>query len=508
MAMQGPLPPADPPNPADRAFLSATDAPGPDLAEAVRQLKRASVLVVGDAMLDRYVYGKVKRISPEAPVPILGVEREVAMPGGAGNVVRNLTALGAAVAFLSVVGDDQAGSDLTGLIGGQPGVEPWLLVQGGRATTTKTRFIASGQQIMRADHEIARPIHERLADRLVRIAADTVAATSVMVLSDYNKGVLSGDVPARLIAAARAAGRRVVVDPKGHDYSRYAGADIITPNRPELAQATEMPVDTEEEIVAAARALREAHGFGAVLVTRSEDGMTLLDGDTLHHLPAEAPEVHDVSGAGDTVVAVLAAGVAAGLPLPLAARLANIAGGLVVGKVGTAVARENDLLEALTPERGTLRKVMRRASAAEQVERWRQRGWRVGFTNGCFDLLHPGHVHLLEQARSWCDRLVVGLNADSSVKRLKGPSRPIQQEAARAAVLASLSTVDLVTIFEEDTPVELIRLLRPDVLVKGADYTVAQVVGGELVQEWGGVVKLAELLPGNSTTATVARIRG
>jgi D-beta-D-heptose 7-phosphate kinase/D-beta-D-heptose 1-phosphate adenosyltransferase len=504
--MQGPVPPADPAPPADH-----TTPPfhaGPDLGEAVRQLKRASVLVVGDAMLDRYVYGQIKRISPEAPVPILTVEREVAMPGGAGNVVRNLTALGAAVAFLSVVGDDQAGSDLTGLIGGQPGVEPWLLVQGGRATTSKTRFIASGQQIMRADHEIARPIHERLADRLVRIAADTVAATSVMVLSDYDKGVLAGDVPARLIAAARAAGRRVVVDPKGLDYGRYAGADVITPNRAELALATGLPVETEEEIVLACRALRDAHGFGAVLVTRSEDGMTLLDTDGLHHFPAEAPEVHDVSGAGDTVVAVLAAGMASGLALPVAARLANIAGGLVVGKVGTAVARENDLLEALTPERGTLRKVMRRASAAEQVERWRQRGWRVGFTNGCFDLLHPGHVHLLEQARSWCDRLVVGVNADTSVKRLKGPGRPIQQEAARAAVLASLSTVDLVTVFDEDTPVELIRLLRPDVLVKGADYSVDQVVGGELVQEWGGVVKLAALLPGNSTTATVARIRG
>jgi D-beta-D-heptose 7-phosphate kinase / D-beta-D-heptose 1-phosphate adenosyltransferase len=506
--MQGSVPPGEPASPADQTTPPHTPAPGPDLAEAVRQLKRASVLVVGDAMLDRYVYGQVKRISPEAPVPILTVEREVAMPGGAGNVVRNLTALGAAVAFLSVVGDDQSGSDLTGLIGGQPGVEPWLLVQGGRATTSKTRYIASGQQIMRADHEIARPIHERLADRLVRIAADTVAATSVMVLSDYNKGVLAGDVPARLIAAARAAGRRVVVDPKGLDYSRYAGADVVTPNRAELALATGLPVETEEEIVQACRALRDAHGFGAVLVTRSEDGMTLLDQDGLHHFPAEAPEVHDVSGAGDTVVAVLAAGMASGLPLPVATRLANIAGGLVVGKVGTAVARENDLLEALTPERGTLRKVMRRASAAEQVERWRQRGWRVGFTNGCFDLLHPGHVHLLEQARSWCDRLVVGVNADSSVKRLKGPTRPIQQEAARAAVLASLSTVDLVTVFDEDTPVELIRLLRPDVLVKGADYTVDQVVGGELVQEWGGVVKLAELLPGNSTTATVARIRG
>jgi len=479
-----------------------------DLSEAVRALKRASVLVVGDAMLDRYVYGHVSRISPEAPVPVLSVDREVAMPGGAGNVVRNLTALGAAVAFLSVVGDDQAGSDLTGLIGGQPGVEPWLLVQGGRATTTKTRYIAAGQQMLRADHEVARAIHPRLSDRMVRIAQDTVAATKVMVLSDYRKGVLAGDVPERLIAAAHAAGRKVIVDPKGDDYSCYAGADLITPNRAELRQATGMSIDSEPALVAAARALRERHGFGAVLVTRSEDGMSLVEENAVHHFPAEAPEVADVSGAGDTVVAVVAAGMAVGLPLPIAARLSNIAAGLAVGKVGTAVARDTDLLEALSAERGALRKVVSRMKAVEQAERWRQRGYRVGFTNGCFDLLHPGHVHLLEQARSWCDRLVVGLNADESVRRLKGPTRPVQSEAARAAVLASLATVDLVTLFEEDTPEALIEALRPDVLVKGADYRVDQVVGGGMVQEWGGVVRLAELLPGNSTTATVARIRG
>ena len=491
--------------PADRPL---PEIPVSDLAEAIRQLKRASVLVVGDAMLDRYVYGQVSRVSPEAPVAVLGVEREVAMPGGAGNVVRNLTALGAAVAFVSVVGDDQAGSDLTGLIGGQPNVEPWLLVQGGRATTTKTRFIAAGQQLLRADHEMSGPINARLADRMVRIAADAVAATTVMVLSDYQKGVLAGDVAQRLITAARAAGRRVVVDPKGVDYSRYAGADLVTPNRAELKLATGMPVDTEAALVAAAEHLRRLHGFGAVLVTRSEDGMTLVEDGSTRHFPAEAAEVHDVSGAGDTVVAVVAAGIAAGLPVPVAARLANIAAGIVVGKIGTAVARETDLLEALTPERGALRKVVSRAQAVEQVERWRRRGWRIGFTNGCFDLLHPGHVHLLEQARSWCDRLVVGLNADASVKRLKGPTRPIQGEAARAAVLASLASVDLVSVFDEDTPVELIRMLRPDMLVKGADYTVDKVVGGDMVTEWGGQVRLAALLPGQSTTATVARIRG
>ena len=484
------------------------EIPIAELTAAARQLRRASVLVVGDAMLDRYVYGLAQRISPEAPVPVLTVEREIAMPGGAGNVVRNLTALGAAVAFVSVVGDDQAGSDLTGLIGGQQGVEPWLLVQGGRATTTKTRFLANGQHMLRADHEEVAPIQQRLADRLVRIAGDAAAATTVMVLSDYGKGVLAGDTAARLIQVARTAGRRVVVDPKGRDYGRYAGADLVTPNRAELAEATGMPVDTEENIIAALRALRDAHGFGAVLVTRSEDGMTLLDGDRLHHFPGEAAEVQDVSGAGDTVVATIAAGLGAKLPLPVTVRLANIAAGIAVGKVGTAVTREEEILEALGPERGALRKVMSRSAALEQVERWRRRSWRIGFTNGCFDLLHPGHVHLLEQARSWCDRLVVGLNSDDSVKRLKGPARPIQNEAARAAVLASLATVDCVTVFDEETPLELIRLFQPEMLVKGADYTVETVVGAEIVQGYGGQVRLAELLPGNSTTATVARMKG
>ena len=479
-----------------------------DLTDAIRRLARTSVLVVGDAMLDRYVYGVVNRISPEAPIPILSVERDVAMPGGSGNVVRNLTALGAAVAFVSVVGDDQAGSDLTGLIGGQPNVEPWLLVQGGRTTTTKTRYVAQGQQLLRADHEIAQAIHPKLAERLLRITQDALTATTVTVLSDYNKGVLSGDVPARIIAAAKAANRRVVVDPKGRDYGRYAGADVITPNRRELVEATGMPVDTEAALVAAGQSLQTAHGFGAVLVTRAEDGMTLITADGApHHFPAEAAEVYDVSGAGDTVVATLAAGLAAGLDLPIAVRLANIAAGIVVGKVGTAVARESDLLAALSPQGGALRKVVTREQAAEQVERWRQRGWRTGFTNGCFDLLHPGHIHLLEQARSQCDRLVVGLNSDASVRRLKGASRPVQSEAARAAVLGSVAAVDLVCVYDEDTPEETLHALRPDLLVKGSDYTIGTVVGADFVQSYGGQVLLADLLAGYSTTATVQRLR-
>ena len=476
------------------------------LVAALPRLRHGSVMVIGDAMLDRYIYGTVERISPEAPIPVVSVEREVAMPGGAGNVVRNLTALGVPVAFVSVIGDDQAGSDLTALVGGQPNVEPWLLVQGSLVTTRKTRYIAQGQQLLRADREECRPVHPKLKERMLRIAGDAMAATNVTVLSDYAKGVLAGDVAPRLIEIARKAGRKVIVDPKGADYSRYAGADIITPNRRELAQATGMDVSTEDALVAAAVALRDKFKFGAVLITRSEDGMTLLDGKGVRHFAAEAPTVYDVSGAGDTVVAVLAAGVAAGLDLALAARLANVAAGIAVGKVGTAVVRDTDLAHALSTHGGTLRKITDPEGAVEQVERWRRMGWRVGFTNGCFDLLHPGHVHLLEQARGACDRLVVGLNSDASVQRLKGPTRPVQPEAARAAVLASLAAADLVCVFDEDTPEALIDLIKPDLLVKGADYTLDTVVGAPIVRAYGGKIMLADLLPGHSTTATVAKI--
>ncbi|OZB28926.1 D-glycero-beta-D-manno-heptose-7-phosphate kinase [Acidiphilium sp. 34-64-41] len=461
-----------------------------DLIAAIHSLARASVLVVGDLMLDRYVYGRVERVSPEAPVPILSVTREISMPGGAGNVVRNLTALEAATAFVSVVGDDQEGSDLTALIGGQPNVEPWLLVENGRATTVKTRYIAAGQHLIRADRELITALPAKLGERLLKIASDAMAATSVTVLSDYRKGVLAPDLARALIANAAAIGRKVVVDPKGSDWSHYAGADVITPNRRELAAATGLDLDDEPSIVAAARGLIAKFGFGAVLCTRAEDGMSLITATTERHYPAEASEVYDVSGAGDTVVAVLAAGLAAGLSLEVAARLSNIAGGLVVGKVGTAVARPNDLIDAVKPASGALRKVVTRQVAAEAAE------------------LHPGHIHLLEQCRAACDRLIVGINADNSVRRLKGASRPVQPEAARAAVLASLASVDLVVIYEEDTPLEVLDVIRPDVLVKGADYTHDTVVGAREVESWGGKVMLANLLAGHSTTATVQRLRG
>ncbi|WP_048862454.1 bifunctional heptose 7-phosphate kinase/heptose 1-phosphate adenyltransferase, partial [Acidisphaera rubrifaciens] len=303
-------------------------------AEAVRRLARASLLVVGDLLLDRYVFGDVARVSPEAPVPVLTVAREVALPGGAGNVVRNLTAIGAAVAFVSIVGDDQNGSDLTGLIGGQPGVEPWILVQGGRLTTVKSRFIAQGQQLFRADKDDPSPIHAKLAERMIRIAHDAMAATDITVLTDYGQGVLAGDVAPQLIRAVKSLGRRVVVDPgtAAAGLARFAGADVLVPGRRLLADLTGETAPTDETLIQAAAALRAEHGFGAVLVFGAKDGLLLVNDAGAAHFPTEAAEYYDVLGARDAVLGTLAAALGIGHALPVAARLAALAAGGGIGK--------------------------------------------------------------------------------------------------------------------------------------------------------------------------------
>jgi D-beta-D-heptose 7-phosphate kinase/D-beta-D-heptose 1-phosphate adenosyltransferase len=313
-----------------------------------------------------------------------------------------------------------------------------------------------------------------------------------------------------LIKAARAAKKPVIVDPKGSDYSIYAGADLVTPNRKELAEASGRPTATIQDATDAAAALRKRCKFGAVLATLSGDGMALVTAKRGLHVAAEAREVFDVSGAGDTVVATVAAALAAGSSLEDAVRLANAAAGIVVGKVGTAAVYVAELVAALHHQEISRAeaKVMTLAEARDRVQVWRRQGLRVGFTNGCFDLLHPGHVSLLAQAKAACDRLIVGLNSDASVVRLKGADRPVQGEAGRATVLASLASVDLVVVFEEDTPLQLIGAFKPDVLVKGADYTKATVVGAKEVESWGGRVMLADLKPGHSTTATIRRLKG
>lgn len=491
------------------------------LAAAVPLFADAQVLCVGDIMLDRFVYGAVDRISPEAPIPVVRVVRETAMLGGSGNVVRNLVGLGAKVQFLSLVGDDQTGSEVASMLGALPNVVPMLEVEKDRQTSIKTRYIAGLQQLLRADQETICPLSPQHEAALISNAeailnGSTGAACTVVILSDYGKGVLTPTVLRRLIELAEQAHVPVIVDPKGRDYSLYRGATLITPNRKELTEASDMPTGSDAEVIAAAQAVMARCGVGGILATRSQDGMSLITsacldaGGAVHHLPAEAREVFDVSGAGDTVIATMGAAMAAGLPLLDAAYLSNVAAGIVVGKVGTAAVLASELVAALHHQDldEAESKILELDPMTAQAERWKAQGLKVGFTNGCFDLLHPGHLSLLKQARAACDRLIVAVNSDASVRRLKGETRPVQTEAARAAVLASLTMVDGVLIFGEDTPLEVITRLVPDVLVKGADYTVETVVGADIVLGAGGQVVLASLEPGQSTTNTIRRLTG
>jgi D-beta-D-heptose 7-phosphate kinase/D-beta-D-heptose 1-phosphate adenosyltransferase len=431
------------------------------------------------------------------------------MLGGAGNVVCNILALGARTRLIAAIGDDAAGTEVRRLLSVGDRASFALVTDETRQTSIKTRFLAGNQQILRADQETVAPLAATGRRALMEAFHTMLRDAEVVVLSDYGKGVLSEGIAAQLIAAAQTAGKPILVDPKGRDYSRYAGASVVTPNRIELAEASGAKVRTPDDAIAAARQLLEAHGFGAVIATLGKKGMVVVTAaGEVRHLSAEARDVFDVSGAGDTVVAALAAALGAGADLVRAAALANVAAGIVVGKVGTAVAYKSEVVDALRHQdlSEAEAKVTTLAPALDRVALWRRRGFRIGFTNGCFDLLHPGHVSLLAYARKSCDRLIVAINSDDSVRRLKGPARPIQTETARATVLASLASVDLVVIFSEDTPLKLIEAFRPDVLVKGADYRLEQVVGAEYVQSYGGVVRLARIEPGFSTTATIARL--
>ena len=479
------------------------------LADEVERLGGTRVLCIGDVMLDRYIYGDVERVSPEAPIPVLKVRDERSMLGGAGNVVRNLSALGVEVSFISVVGEDDAGAKIAERLDDLTCVTSRLVCDKTRHSTVKTRYIGMNQQMLRADLETDQPLSPSCQEEVIQHIYSLLRNVQVLVLSDYGKGVLTPAICRSAIEAARDLNIPVIVDPKGRHYQQYSGANVITPNRRELAEATGIALDDDASIVESARGLISQFGISCVLVTRSQHGMSVVDGDgSVTHLPAEAREVFDVSGAGDTVVSILAASVAAGLSLVDAAGLANVAAGLVVGKVGTAVVYRDELSAKLRNR--TLasleNKVAVQHAAQDIVASWRHKGLRVGFTNGCFDLLHPGHVALLGQAYTLCDRLVVGLNSDASVSRLKGPTRPIQTDVARATVLASLADVDLVVVFEEDTPFNLIEALRPDVLIKGGDYTVETIVGADFVMSYGGSIEIIDLVPGFSTTETIEKM--
>jgi D-beta-D-heptose 7-phosphate kinase/D-beta-D-heptose 1-phosphate adenosyltransferase len=473
-----------------------------------------TILCLGDIMLDRFAYCGIERISPEAPVPVLLLDRMESMLGGAGNVARNIAALGGSAVLMGLLGDDAAGVEVRAALGATPRLIDAHIPSPSRQTTRKTRYLAAHQQIVRVDEEHIDELEPDEERRLIVAIDRTLPDVDGVILSDYGKGVLGPGVIEFTMRQARSRGIPVFVDPKSDDFRQYRGATCITPNQAELARAARLKTGSEKEVVAAAkRVLKEAKA-GAILATRSDKGMVLVEASgpgnfKVTVVPARAREVFDVSGAGDTVIAVLALAHASGRTLPEAMRLANAAAGIVVSKLGTATVELDELMLELARDdhASRLGKVYDLGEAETLVRQWKGRGLSVGFTNGCFDILHPGHVALLSAARAQCDRLVVALNSDASTRRLKGPERPVNALPNRAAVIAALESVDAVTSFDTATPLDLIVRLAPDVLIKGADYTFETTVGAAEVTAAGGRVALIELLDGHSTTATIGRLR-
>jgi len=461
------------------------------------------VLVVGDLILDRYLWGKVSRISPEAPVPVVHLERENYTGGGGANVALNLKGLGLTVAVAGYVGDDSEGGLLVGHLknAGIDTVAIQTLVD--HPTVTKTRVIGGHQQMLRMDREVLVPVSDKsIADLLTAVLRQLTNGPAIVILSDYAKGVLTPVVCRETIASARESGIPILVDPKGEDYHKYIGATGICPNRQELAAACGTSGDDLPLLLDAGEKLRGRLELDFIVATLGEIGIALMDEVHEQRVPAVAREVFDVSGAGDTVIATLAAGLAVQLSRMDAVHLANLAASVVVGKVGTAPIHREELQAAASEE--SLQNVSDKVCSLEEllvrVEKWRARGDRVVFTNGCFDLLHAGHVTLLEHAKRMGSRLVVGLNTDRSVRAIKGKPRPIMDQDDRARVLAALASVDAVVLFDEETPIDLITAIRPDVLAKGADYTEDQVVGAQEVRSWGGRIDLIPLVDGKSSS--------
>ena len=431
--------------------------------EALSQaFSRQTVLCVGDLMLDEFVYGEVSRISPEAPAAVIAARRSETNVGGAGNVARNIASLGARCMFVGLVGDDEAAAKLKTALDEERAIESVLVRDPDRPTTRKVRFVSEhfSTHMLRADWELAAPASSDVEQKLIDAVLPQLARADIVLLSDYAKGVLTARVIRNTIDAARKLGKRVIVDPKSANLAIYRGATLLTPNRKEFAEATRSRADLDELIAEAAHDAMRLADCEAMLVTQGEHGMTLVvrDGQAIH-VPALPVKVRDVSGAGDTVAAALALSLAANADWDSALRVASAAAAVAVGKKGTATVTVAELRRRILPH-ATLAAEEKIVAAGGDLDHhlaeWRRQGLRIGFTNGCFDILHPGHVKVLTAARSACDRLIVGLNSDASVRRLKGEGRPVQQERARAEVLAALEAVDLVAIFAEDTPIELI----------------------------------------------------
>jgi D-beta-D-heptose 7-phosphate kinase/D-beta-D-heptose 1-phosphate adenosyltransferase len=492
--------------------------PMADLIELVQRLGQPRVLVIGDLMLDRYVWGDAERISQEAPVILLHADRREERLGGASSVATLLRALGARVSLAGITGADADGARLRGMLLDQGIDDEAVLSDADRPTTVKERYIGRAQhrhpqQMIRVDYETRAPLSAPRERELIQAVTRQLRRADVVLVSDYDKGVCGPELLAAVIAAARGLNLRVVADPiRGGDYRKYHGCSAVTPNRLEAGLATGSTIGTTADALAAADQLRERLDLEAAVVTLDKEGMALSHADGRRAVFATRPrQVYDITGAGDMVLAVLGMALAAGADYEPAIRLANVAGGLEVERIGVATITRDEIVRDLLQAGAragdaAAEKVRPRDVLAQELTPRRRLGQRVAFTNGCFDVLHAGHVQYLQEARAQADLLVVGINSDAGVRGLKGPGRPINPVDARATVLAALSAVDYVTVFDEPTPVELISALKPDVLVKGADYRRDEVAGADFVESYGGRVHLAALRPGFSTTNTLKRL--
>ena len=468
------------------------------------QHKTPKILVVGDLMIDHYLWGSCERISPEAPVQVVNVDSESTLLGGAGNVINNLNTLGAEVDVISVIGECDVSEELKELLLNIKVDTHYLITQKDRVSSKKSRIIAEQQQVVRYDRESADEINNKSQMAIIKTFKSIVNNYDVILLSDYGKGVLTFELTQSLIAIASENSKKLLVDPKGLDYSKYKGAYLLTPNKKEASEATNISIKDDESLVQAIQSLKDQCNLEVSLITLSERGVAIFDHELRVH-PTVAREVFDVTGAGDTVLASLGFALSCNKNIDEAVKFANLASGVVVGKIGSSTATLNEIIEYESS--------INKSNSGEHIKTWdeistivseiKSKGKKIVFTNGCFDILHIGHVKYLEKAKNFGDILILGLNSDDSVKRLKGENRPINTQTDRAYILASLEVVDYLVIFDEETPFELIKLIKPDVLVKGSDYEGKEVVGQDIAKE----LKLIQFIDGKSTTNTIKRMK-
>ncbi|PWE19599.1 D-glycero-beta-D-manno-heptose-7-phosphate kinase [Aliarcobacter skirrowii] len=464
---------------------------------------KPNILVIGDLMIDHYLWGSCDRISPEAPVQVVNVKKENSVLGGAGNVINNLVSLGSSVEVISVIGDDGVANELKTLLSNIGVSFDNLVVEKGRKTSKKSRLMASNQQVLRYDSESVDEISKNSSNKILEILEKNIKNYSAIILSDYKKGVLTTTLTQDIIKLANRYKIKVLADPKGKDFSKYKGAYTLTPNKKEAMEATNIDIKDEKSLVEALKSLKQNCNLEVSLITLSEQGIAIFD-DELFTSPTAAREVFDVTGAGDTVIASITFALSCGVDIKKALYFANLAAGVVVGKIGSATASLDEIYEYESQlNKSSSSSHIKTFDEIEKLaKKLHSQGKKIVFTNGCFDILHVGHVKYLEEAKSYGDVLILGLNADSSVRKLKGESRPINSQDDRAYILASLESVDYVVIFEEETPYELIKLIKPHVLVKGGDYEGKEVVGQDIADE----LKLVQFVDGKSTTNTIKRI--